>query len=49
MRVRFRLDGMLYEVMKPPIRFKNAIVSRIKIMSKSTSPNVDYRRTAASS
>lgn len=34
MRVRFRLDGMLYEVMKPPIRFKNAIVSRIKIMSK---------------
>ncbi|OPZ60231.1 MAG: Type II secretion system protein E [Deltaproteobacteria bacterium ADurb.Bin510] len=34
MRVRFRLDGMLYEVMKPPIRFKNAIVSRIKIMAK---------------
>jgi len=34
MRVRFRLDGMLYEVMKPPIRFKNAIVSRLKIMSK---------------
>lgn len=34
MRVRFRLDGMLYEVMKPPIRLKNAIVSRLKIMAK---------------
>ncbi len=34
MRIRFRLDGMLYEAMKPPIRLKNAIVSRLKIMSK---------------
>ncbi len=34
MRIRFRLDGMLYEVMKPPIRLKNAIVSRLKIMAK---------------
>ncbi len=34
MRIRFRLDGMLYEVMKPPIRLKNALVSRLKIMAK---------------
>ncbi|MFH0811031.1 MAG: type IV-A pilus assembly ATPase PilB [Pseudomonadota bacterium] len=33
-RVRYRIDGVLYEVMKPPIKLKNAIVSRIKIMSK---------------
>ncbi len=33
-RVRFRLDGMLQEIMKPPMRFKNAITSRLKIMSK---------------
>ena len=33
LRVRYRIDGMLYEVMKPPLKLKNAIVSRIKIMS----------------
>ncbi len=32
-RVRFRIDGVLQEIMKPPIKLKNAIVSRIKIMS----------------
>ncbi|MCE5336839.1 MAG: Flp pilus assembly complex ATPase component TadA, partial [Desulfobacteraceae bacterium] len=34
MRVRFRIDGMLYEVMRPPLQLKNAIISRIKIMSR---------------
>ncbi len=34
MRIRYRLDGMLYESMKPPLRLKNAIVSRLKIMAK---------------
>ncbi|MBN2298232.1 MAG: type IV-A pilus assembly ATPase PilB [Deltaproteobacteria bacterium] len=34
MRIRFRIDGMLYEAMKPPLRLKNALVSRLKIMSK---------------
>ncbi len=34
MRIRFRVDGMLQEVMKPPLRLKNAIVSRLKIMAK---------------
>ncbi|MFM7199543.1 MAG: type IV-A pilus assembly ATPase PilB [Myxococcota bacterium] len=33
LRVRYRIDGMLYEVMKPPMKLKNAIVSRLKIMS----------------
>lgn len=33
-RVRYRVDGILQEVMKPPMKLKNAIVSRIKIMSQ---------------
>ncbi len=33
MRVRFRIDGVLYEVMRPPTHFKNAIISRVKIMA----------------
>lgn len=32
-RVRFRIDGVLYEIMKPPLKLKNAIVSRLKILS----------------
>ncbi len=32
-RVRFRIDGVLYEIMKPPAKLKNAITSRIKIMA----------------
>lgn len=34
MRVRFRLDGVLYEIMRPPLQMKNAIISRLKIMSR---------------
>jgi type IV pilus assembly protein PilB len=33
-RVRYRIDGVLYEVMKPPPKLRNAITSRIKIMSE---------------
>ncbi len=33
-RVRYRIDGMLYEVMKPPMKLKNAITSRMKIMAE---------------
>jgi len=33
-RVRFRIDGILYEIMKPPLKLKNAITSRIKIMAE---------------
>jgi type IV pilus assembly protein PilB len=34
MRVRFRVDGMLYEMMQPPLRLKNAITSRLKVMAQ---------------
>ncbi|HSR11861.1 MAG TPA: ATPase, T2SS/T4P/T4SS family, partial [Thermodesulfobacteriota bacterium] len=33
-RVRLRIDGVLYEFMKPPMKLKNAVISRVKIMSK---------------
>ncbi len=33
-RVRYRIDGVLYNIMNPPLKLKDAIVSRIKIMSK---------------
>ncbi len=33
-RVRYRIDGVLYEVMKPPMKLKTAITSRLKIMSQ---------------
>jgi len=31
--VRYRIDGVLYEVMKPPKRIQSALISRIKIMA----------------
>jgi type IV pilus assembly protein PilB len=33
-RVRFRIDGVLQNVMAPPMKLKDAITSRVKIMSK---------------
>jgi len=33
-RVRFRIDGVLYEIMHPPIKLRDAIISRLKIMAK---------------
>ena len=33
-RVRYRIDGVLYEIMKPPLKLKNALTSRLKIMSE---------------
>ena len=33
-RVRFRIDGELYEVMRPPMKLRNAITSRLKIMAQ---------------
>ncbi|MHB8764905.1 MAG: type IV-A pilus assembly ATPase PilB [Deferrisomatales bacterium] len=32
-RVRYRVDGVMYEEMRPPMRLKNAITSRVKIMA----------------
>jgi len=33
LRVRFRIDGQLYEMMAPPFRLRLAIMSRVKIMA----------------
>jgi type IV pilus assembly protein PilB len=33
-RVRYRVDGILYNIMAPPLKFRDAITSRIKIMAK---------------
>jgi len=33
-RVRFRIDGVLYEIMHPPLKLKDAMTSRLKIMAK---------------
>ena len=32
-RVRYRIDGLLEEIMKPPSKLKNAVTSRIKVMA----------------
>src|SRR5216683_1614855 len=34
LRVRYRVDGILYNIMNPPMKFRDAICSRIKIMAK---------------
>ncbi len=33
-RVRYRMDGILYHIMAPPLKMRDAITSRIKIMAK---------------
>jgi type IV pilus assembly protein PilB len=33
-RVRYRIDGVLHEEMTPPLKLKNGIASRVKIMSQ---------------
>jgi len=33
-RVRFRIDGVLQSIMNPPLKLRDAIISRLKIMSK---------------
>src|SRR2546427_6220825 len=34
LRVRYRVDGVLQEVMKPPIKMRAALTSRVKIMAQ---------------
>lgn len=34
LQIRFRINGILYDVMNPPKRAQNAIISRVKIMSQ---------------
>lgn len=33
-RIRFRIDGVLYDVMHPPMKMRDPLISRLKIMSK---------------
>jgi len=33
LRIRYRVDGMLYDIMQPPLKMKAALSSRMKIMS----------------
>ena len=33
-RIRFRIDGILYDVMHPPMKLRDPLISRLKIMSK---------------
>ena len=44
LRVRYRIDGILYNIMSPPMKYRDAISSRIKIMSQAR-----HRREAAAS
>jgi len=34
LRVRYRIDGVLHEEMAPPLKLRNALISRLKIMSR---------------
>src|SRR6195256_4946519 len=34
LRIRYRIDGILYNIMSPPLKFRDALSSRLKIMSK---------------
>ena len=34
LRIRYRVDGVLYNIMQPPMKYRDAIASRIKIMAK---------------
>jgi type IV pilus assembly protein PilB len=34
LRIRFRIDGILYDVMHPPLKMRDALISRVKIMAK---------------
>lgn len=42
LRVRFRIDGMLYETVRPPLSLRDGLVSRIKVMA---SMDIAERRT----
>ena len=33
-RIRFRIDGSLYGIMEPPLKYRDAITSRLKVMAK---------------
>lgn len=34
LRIRFRIDGSLYEILRVPLKYKDGVISRIKVMSR---------------
>jgi type IV pilus assembly protein PilB len=34
LRIRYRVDGILYNIMAPPLKYRDAIASRVKILAK---------------
>jgi general secretion pathway protein E len=46
--VRFRIDGVLQEIIKPPKRYQNSIVSRVKVMGQLNIAEKRLPRTGAS-
>ena len=34
LRIRYRIDGVLYNIMAPPMKFRDPMVSRVKIMAR---------------
>jgi len=46
-RVRFRIDGILLAVMSPPMKLRDAIISRVKIMAKLDISESGCHKTAA--
>ena len=34
LRVRFRIDGALFEIIKVPIKYRDGVISRVKVLSK---------------
>ncbi len=49
LQVRYRVDGVLHSVLKLPAKIKNALTSRIKILSHLDISERRLRRTAVSS
>ena len=47
-RVRYRIDGVLYEMTRPPLRLREAITSRMKILAKLDIAEKRLPRTAGS-
>ena len=45
-RIRYRMDGILYEIAQPPLALKDKIASRIKVVSVWTSLRSGFRRMA---
>ena len=41
-RIRYRIDGVLYEMHKPPLKLRDSVISRLKIMPHWTLLSVGF-------